>query len=114
MTVLILENNLMWSARLAKSVRALGFTAVVLSATPETLPPAEAAIVNLANPDFDLQKLVPILKSQGTHVIGHAGHKEKALWDEAKGLDLNQMVSHSLLTHKLDAVLAACAQSAQP
>lgn len=113
MKVLIFENNLLWSARLAQGVKALGHEAVVISKAETEYPTGDLAIVNLANPTFDLASLVPELAAAGVHTVGHAGHKETALWERAKELPLNQMVSHSTLTHKLDQVLAAIPPTAQ-
>ena len=103
MHVLIFENNLMWSARLVKSLQALGHTAQVLPASPENLPEAQAAIVNLGSPEA--ANLVPTLKAQGIYVIAHAGHKEKELRQLGKDLAVDRLASNSELTFKLAQLL---------
>lgn len=106
MTVLVFEHNLLWSARLERTLRALGHTPVVLDRLPATLPAGEAAIVNLSIPGIDLDALVPRLKEQGTHVIGHAGHKEADKLDDGRVLGCDQILSNGTLTFKLEQALS--------
>lgn len=106
MTILVFERNLLWSARLERTLRALGHTPVVLDRLPATLPAGEAAIVNLSIPGVDLGELIPLLKAQGTHVIGHAGHKEGDRLGQGKDLGCDQILSNSALTFKLEEALA--------
>ncbi len=105
MRVAIYEDNLMWSARLVRSLQALGHEAVVLEAPTDTLPAAEVAIVNLGSAVFDAMSLVPALKESGVHVIGHAGHKEKPLLAAGNESGCDQVVSNSSLTFRLAEIL---------
>jgi len=112
-TILVFERNLLWSARLERTLRALGHTPVVLDRLPATLPAGEAAIVNLkaaivnlSIPGIDLEALIPLLKAQGTHVIGHAGHKEGDKLGGGVDLGCDQVLSNSALTFKLEEALA--------
>lgn len=93
----------MWSARLAQSLKALGHEATVLARTPEQLPQAEAAIVNLGS--SDAASLVPLLKGAGIYVIAHAGHKEKQLHELGRDLGCDRLASNSELTFKLEGLL---------
>jgi hypothetical protein len=104
--VLIFEDNLMWSQRLAQSVKGLGHGALVLHRMPGELPPGDAAIVNLGSPRFDLGVLVTLLKDHGVFVVGHAGHKEKPLLQLGNEHGCDLVVSNSVITFKLDQVLA--------
>lgn len=105
MTVLIFEDNLMWSARLKKTVASLGYEAVLLNRIPAELPEAEAAIVNLGSATIPAAELVPKLKANNTYVIAHAGHKEKQLQELGKELACDKLASNSELTFKLKEIL---------
>jgi len=105
MTVAIFEENLIWSARLAKSVSSLGHEAIILDRLPSELPAADFAIVNLGSTKFDLANVVPELKAAGVHVIGHAGHKEKPLLAAGDEFGCDQVVSNSTLTFRLETLL---------
>jgi hypothetical protein len=104
MTIILLERNLMWSARLAKSAAALGHS-VRVAGKPDG-EPADVAIVNLGEQDADA---VAALKAAGVYVIGHAGHKERPLiaFGEESGCD--RVVTNSELTHKFDRILEEAA-----
>ena len=59
MTVLVFEDNLLWSSRLVKSLRALGHTPIVRT-KPDSAPEgADAAIVNLGSEGLKPEELVP-------------------------------------------------------
>lgn len=105
MRVLVFEDNLMWSARLKKTISSLGHEAVLLPSIPLEIPEAEAAIVNVGSASLDPRVLVPRLKDAGIYVIAHAGHKEKELQELAKDLGCNRLASNSELTFKLDKLL---------
>lgn len=105
MTVLVFEDNLMWSARLRQSLRALGHEATMLASLPEELPDADAAIVNLGSAKIDPTQLVERLKAAGIYVIAHAGHKEKELRQLGKDLGCDRLASNSELTFRLGDLL---------
>lgn len=109
MTILILEDNLMWSPRLAKTVRSLGHEAVVLTHVPEVMPNAEVAILNLGNEKLSGPSVIHALHEQGTKIIAHAGHKEKDLLEAGREHGCDLIVSNGSLTFKLDEHLAAIA-----
>lgn len=109
MRVLIFEDNLMWSARLAQSVRGLGHEALVIGAMPAELPPADVAIVNLGSDRLPASDLVPRLRALGVRTIGHAGHKEKPLLESGRESGCDEVVSNSTITHKLGDVLSRLA-----
>ena len=101
MKIWIFEDNLMWSARLAQSVKALGHEAVVVTTVPEGA--ADAAIVNLSSPAF--VGLVPLLRQRGVYTIGHAGHKEKDLLRLGAEAGCDKVATNSELTYKIAALL---------
>ena len=105
MKVLVFEDNLIWSSRLLKSLRALGHEPVLLSAVPEELGGATVAIVNLGSPSLKPGEIVPILVGQGVHVVGHAGHKEKELHALGKAAGCQTLASNSEITFKIEALL---------
>lgn len=104
MKVLLFDDNLMWSARLTKSLRALGHEPAVASAVPDATD-AAAAIVNLGSAKFDATEVVPRLRALGVHVIGHAGHKEKDLLALGKSAGCDTLASNSKLTFSLEELL---------
>jgi hypothetical protein len=105
MKVLVFEDNLFWSARLQKTLFALGHECEVLTALPEDDRGARAALVNLGSGAFDPNELVPGLKALGLYVIGHAGHKEVSLRKLGKEAGCDRIASNSEMTFKLAALL---------
>lgn len=103
--VLVFEDNLLWSVRLSNSLKALGHEPVVISRPQKEAQKAEAAIVNLSSTVNDLVPLVAGLRAQGTYVIAHAGHKDKALLASGKEAQCDAVVTNGTLTHKLADVL---------
>lgn len=106
MKVLVIEDNLMWASRLAKSVTALGHIPVLVGSKPESPQACEVAIVNLGSPSLPPEDLVPLLKSWGLKIVAHAGHKEKLLLELGKNLDCDVLATNSELTWKLKDVLS--------
>lgn len=111
MTVLIFEDNLMWSARLRQNAAGLGHTAVVLDQLPETIPAGDVAIVNLSTSRLPVDELLARLQKESLFVIGHAGHKEMGLLDMGREKGCHRVVTNSELTNKLAAILEAAAKS---
>lgn len=107
MKVLILEDNLFWSARLKQSVAGLGHEPLLRSTFNGE--EADVAILNLASPA--LGSLVPQLQASGIHVIGHAGHKEKELHQLGKQAGCDTLATNGELTHKLDLLLEKTARA---
>ena len=105
MTILVFEDNLIWSARLAKTVQALGHQPMVLSRVPAELPEAEAAIVNLGSRQIKPPELIPRLKQAEIYVIAHAGHKETELLKLGKQLGCDRLATNGELTFKLGQLL---------
>ena len=110
MKILIFEDNLMWSARLVQSLRALGHEPVVRTSLPATDEGAEVAIVNLGSPTLRPEDLVPMLNEMGVRVIGHAGHKEKDLHSLGRDLGCHTLATNSELTFKLESLVEAAAR----
>lgn len=104
--ILIFEDNLMWSERLRKTVKGLGHEAVVVSRLKADLPKGDVAILNLGSESLWSSELVASLKANGVFLIGHAGHKEKQKLEAGREVGIDQVVSNSTLTFKLDEVLA--------
>lgn len=118
MRVLLLEDNLFWSARWVRSLRALGHEAVLVSGAakaPAWLAsgPAEAdvAIANLGTTALPLEDWLPALRALGVRTIGHAGHKEKGLLDRGREAGCDLVVTNGEITHKLAAILERAGQS---
>ena len=102
MTVLVFEDNLMWSARLVQSLVALGHAPVVTTEIPDPCE-AHVAILNLAASTF--ATLVPQLKELGIYTIGHAGHKEKDLLELGREAGCDRIATNSELTYKIELLL---------
>jgi hypothetical protein len=105
MRVLIFEENLMWAPRLAKSVKAFGHEAIVLSRLPDELPTGDVAIVNLSSRAMPPSQLVPMLRAAGIKVLAHAGHKETELLELGKGLGCDRLASNGEITNKIGKIL---------
>lgn len=110
MLIWILEDNLIWSARLAKSLQTLGHEAVVLSSVP-TEGRADVAILNLGSLKLPGAELAPVLKARGVYTIAHAGHKEKALLEVGRVAGCDRIATNSELTFKLEGLLAEAGKS---
>lgn len=102
--MLVLEDNLMWSVQLQKSLKALGHEVQVESTTPAEAS-ADIAIINLGSSSFPPEATVPLVKGWGMKVIAHAGHKEKDLHQVGAGLGCDVLCTNSELTWKLENVL---------
>jgi len=103
MKVLVLETNLMWSARLRQSLVAFGHEAVVAGVVPDG--EFDLAIVNLGEPKVADQ--VANLKARGISILGHAGHKGKDLMALGRELGIDRLATNSQLTNKLPELVAA-------
>lgn len=101
MKVLLLERNLIWTSKLAQSLRAAGYEVEVSATVPENCD-AMIAIINLSDHrtvDID------ILKAKGIKTIAHAGHKEKQLLSLGERMGCDRVVSNSEITNKLPSII---------
>lgn len=106
MTVLIVEDNLFWSARLRQSVLALGAHPEVSPPAPVDADPAPAiAIVNLGGRRYSADAVIRSLKARGVRVIGHAGHKETELLEIGRQAGCDDVVTNGSLTFHLPKIL---------
>lgn len=105
MKVLIFEDNLLWSAKLKKSIDFLGHEAKVIDKFTSDLPEADRAIVNLGSEKLSPELLLPLLKEKGIWTIGHAGHKEKTLHEKGLAVGCDLVVTNSAITFKLEEIL---------
>ncbi len=106
MKVLVFEDNLIWSSRLLQSIRSLGHEPVLIRPNFTDLPEGEVAILNLGSAAFAPEELVSDLRSRGTYVVGHGGHKEGDILQRGRDAGCDAVVSNSTLTFKLADVLA--------
>lgn len=105
MTILVFDENLMWSVKLKSGIEGLDHKATVFSQMPEDFQ-GDVAIVNLGSTVFPPQEILPKLKSMGIKSIAHAGHKEKPLLLVGADCGADLVVTNGELTHKLAEVLA--------
>ncbi len=105
MKIFVFEDNLLWSSRLVKTLRAFCHEPAVKVALPDDVAGYQIAIVNLGSPKIDASSLVPQLKSHGIHVIGHAGHKEKEVLELGRQAGCDTIATNSELTFKIEAML---------
>jgi hypothetical protein len=101
--ILILEGNLLWSSRLAKTAIHLGHEPIVAERFPIPDVTFDVAIINLASPTIAADVLA--LKAQNVRLIAHAGHKEKELHALGASLGIDVLATNSELTWKLDTLL---------
>lgn len=105
MTILIFEDNLLWSARLLKSCKALGHDARILTKLSEEMAAPAVAIVNLGSHTIPVEPLVSMLRAKSIGIVAHAGHKEKELHELGRQLGCDRLATNSELTYKLEAIL---------
>lgn len=105
MRVFVFEDNLMWSARLAQTLRGTGHEPLVRTTWPESDEGAEAAIVNLGSGELRPSELVPRLQELGVRVIAHAGHREKELMELGRAAGADVLATNRELTYKLPQLL---------
>lgn len=109
MKVLIVDDNLMWTSRLRKSLASLGHTSEVGSA--ESGESCDIAIVNLSSKGVNPTESIQELRARGVRTICHAGHKEKDLLNAGRKAGCDHIATHSELTFKLgDIMKAACGE----
>lgn len=102
MRILVLENNLLWSSKLHRSLSHFGHEAEV--SVRDSGAAYDVAIVNLSVPD--LRNQIPGLTQRGVYVIGHAGHKEKELHEIGRELGCSRLATNSELTFKIDKLIS--------
>ena len=105
MKVLVYDDNLIWSVRLERGLRNLGHEPTVLASASLPPPAADAAILNLGNSTLSSDERIAALTDQGTITIGHAGHKEREVFDAGLQRGCQHVVTNSQLTHKLAEVM---------
>lgn len=106
MRVLILEDNLLWSARLAQSVRALGHEALIWSSLKPIEEPFDVAVVNLGSASIPPREAIATCKAANLPVLAHAGHKEKELHALGEELGCELLATNGEITWKLESLLA--------
>jgi non-ribosomal peptide synthetase component E (peptide arylation enzyme) len=106
MRVLVFETNLMWSSKLANSLKALGHDPVLLRTVPTGELKGDAAIVNLSEGPLGATTLIDLLRANSIPVIAHAGHKEKALHEIGRKHGADVLATNSEMTFKLEELLA--------
>ena len=107
MRILVYEDNLLWSSRFLKTLRALGHDPEVR--TKPDPAGAPVAIVNLGSPGMNAEALVPALITLGVHVIGHAGHKEKEILELGRAAGCQTVATNSEITYKIEDLLKKAA-----
>lgn len=110
MKVWVFEDNLMWSVRLVRAIRALEHEATVLSGLPAEGESADVAIVNLGSVALPGAELGASLVERGLYVIAHAGHKETPLLAEGKQAGCHRVATNRETTHRLGDLLAEAAR----
>lgn len=106
MHILVFEPNLFWSARLMKTLAALGHQATLIGRPAASYPSGQVAIVNLGASEWIATELIPKLREAGIYVIGHAGHKETELRELGRAAGCDRIASNSEMTFKIESLLA--------
>ena len=110
MTVLVLDSNLLWSARLTRALAALGHQAAASPRLPADLTGIQTAILNLNTPEPRLSEEAAALQAAGIFLIAHAGHKERDLLQKGRSLGIDLVVTHSTIAHHLGRVMDQAAK----
>jgi hypothetical protein len=104
LNVLIIEDNLLWSTRVANALKIAGHSYQLADALPPVTN-ADLAIVNLSLSKSDPFVCIESLVRLGMPILAHAGHKEKELWQKARASGCEKVVSNSELVNKLGQLL---------
>jgi hypothetical protein len=104
--LLILDENLMWSAKLQKSATALGWAAIVLDELGDEVPSVDAAILNLSSRKYETEETVARLHAKGIFTIAHAGHVEKENLEKGRQAGCGIVTTNGATANKLDEILA--------
>jgi hypothetical protein len=102
--ILLYEDNLLWSARLAVAARSAGHQVSVK--TRPDLEPGEVAIIDLGSVLLTPLDLIPKLAEQGTVVLGHIGHRETTLIEAALKAGCKYVASNGEISKKFPEMLA--------
>ncbi|MBL8060098.1 MAG: hypothetical protein JNK63_05195 [Chthonomonas sp.] len=106
MRVAVYEDNLIWSSRLAVSLRALGHEPIVLRQVDAPLPDgAGLAIVNLTSPTLDAQRVLSNL-GRRVFIIGHGGHKELGELPQALKSACDLVTTNGTLSMRFESVMS--------
>lgn len=106
MTILVFDENLMWSAKLKSAIEHLGHEAVLYDRIPDIDFSGDVAIVNLGSAAIPARDLIELLKHKSIKSIAHAGHKERPLLVVGTDSGADVVVTNSELTHKFEDVLS--------
>ena len=103
MKVWIVTENLFWSARLLRSVRAMGHEAADAGADAVQACDGDWVLLDLSS--LCTAKDVAGWKASGATVVGFAGHKEQEKLATGKEMGCDEVVSNSTITNLLDRVI---------
>ncbi|MFZ4506763.1 MAG: hypothetical protein ACOYON_03590 [Fimbriimonas sp.] len=103
MRVWVFESNLLWSARLLQTLRAIDLDAKVAARVSEEMAEGDVAILNLGS--SGVAGLAAELKQRGVKTLAHAGHKEKELLELGRNVGIDRLATNSELTFKLPELL---------
>lgn len=107
--VLVIDDDLMFTTRIANGAQAAGFNATVTANGEDAVGLARRlhpalVIINLASPRFDGSALSQELRrSPDTAAIpqlGYAGHREAAIRQQAADIGMDYVASNSEITSK--------------
>ncbi len=101
MKILVLERNLMWSSRLARSLRAAGFD----PETAGTIPDQTNALMAIINLGERTEAEIQTLKNKGMKILAHAGHKEKDLLTLGEQAGCDRIATNSEMANKLPQIV---------
>lgn len=105
MKVALFEPNLFWEAKARTAVSAVGWQCV--AASEGQLRDVKAVVVGLYGPEEALRRVVAEAKRHGVPVIGHAGHREKALLNLGRELGCDRVLTNGEFAHRLKSHLEA-------
>lgn len=100
MTLLLFEDDLMWSSRIRVAAQELGIVTIVVR-NLETIPQGDVAIFNLSHRSLQPDAVRARLKESNTPCIAHAGHKEKPKLDEARRLGFDRIATNGEVSRRL-------------
>lgn len=104
--MLVVEENLLWSVRVANAARALGHEADTAEPGAGLPQGYDVAIVGLGTRGYDALEVVRTLVASGTKVVAHAGHKDAALLNAGREAGAHRVATNGEVAMRLGPLLA--------
>lgn len=96
MRILLAEDNLMFSSRMASALRKSDHEVAIFAAGEPPPMAFDVVILNLGARGFDMEKVAAAAKEGAALLVGHAGGSEREKLAEGKRLGCDKLVRNSV------------------